>query len=231
MAFAALVDSWVVDPQTIDKHGATWNNKGGLLPHFHAYDAMSTAHRFQSISVEDYLEGELTAEVRHEYIAGEVYAMVGGRLTHNRIALNTAVSLSNQLRGNRCQPCGSDTKIKVERDTGTYFYYPDASVVCESNPGSSVYQDKPVVIVEVLSESTRRFDLGEKKDAYLTIPSLALYILLEQDAIAAMVFRRDGDAFVCEKYTNAEDRIPLKPIAAELHLAEIYANVFDEPAK
>ena len=75
------------------------------------------------------------------------------------------------------------------------FYYPDAMVVCQSNPMTDAFQDQPVVIVEVLSEGTRRLDVGEKQDAYLTIPSLTHYILLEQDSPTAVVYQRVGERF------------------------------------
>jgi len=188
---------------------------------------MSIAYRFQPISIEDYLQGELVSEVRHEYVDGEVFALVGARLKHNRIGKNVLRSLGNQLEGKPCEEFGPDTKIKVEAFGKTRFYYPDVSVICESNPETELFVEKPVVIVEVLSESTRRSDLGEKEDAYLTIPSLTHYIVLEQDAVAAKVFRRDGDDFASQEYFSLDDRIPLESIGAELALAKAYANVFD----
>lgn len=192
---------------------------------------MSTAYRFQLISVEDYLAGELVSAIRHEYVAGEVFAMTGARVKHNRIAGNVFLSLGVQLRGKPCRPYGADMKIRIDSNNSTRFYYPDVSVVCDSTPDSELFQDKPVVVVEVLSESTRRNDLEGKRDAYLTIPSLTYYVLLEQDAIAAMVYERQGDEFACRRYLSAEDRIVLETIGAELPLAEVYADVFDKPAE
>src|SRR5690242_2569608 len=89
----------------------------------------------------------------------------------------------------------SDTKIRVRLPTHLRFYYPDASVVCRPNPPDDSFQDEPAVIIEVLSETTRRIDEGEKKDAYLTIPSLCAYMLLEQDRPAAVVYRRSEQGF------------------------------------
>src|SRR6202011_3132437 len=90
---------------------------------------MSTARKLNLISVEDYLANEFTAPVKHEYLGGVVYAMAGARNAHNRIATNTLVALGIRLRGQRCEPFNSDTKIRVHLPTHVRFYYPDASVV------------------------------------------------------------------------------------------------------
>ncbi len=95
-----------------------------------------------------------------------------------------------QLNGNPCQPLNSDMKVHIHRKGRRRFYYPDAQVVCPSNDPLSVFQDQPVLIIEVLSPSTRRYDLDEKMTAYPTIPSLECYIALEQHQPIAIVMRR-----------------------------------------
>src|SRR5262245_49576375 len=142
---------------------------------------MSTARKLNLVSVEDYLANELTSPVKQEYLGGVVYAMAGARNAHNRIATNTLVALGIRLRGKCCAPLNSDTKSPVHLPTPVRFYYPDASVVCRPNPPTDPFQDEPAALVEVLSRNTRRIDEGEKKDAYLTIPSLGVYLLVEQD--------------------------------------------------
>lgn len=137
---------------------------------------MSAALKWNLVSVEDYLAGELDSPIKHEYLGGAVYAMAGARNRHNRIATNTLVAIGVRLRGQPCQPCNSDTKIRVRLPTQTRFYYPDASVVCQPNSDDESFQDHPAVIAEVLSKKTRRIDEVEKKDAYLTIPSLGVYL-------------------------------------------------------
>lgn len=137
---------------------------------------MTAAEERSAISVEDYVAGELVSRVKHEYLGGYVYAMAGARNVHNVIATNVLGSFHGRLRGRPCQPFNSDTKVRVRLPTHLRFYYPDLSVVCQSNPPEDSYQDNPVVIVEVLSKATRRLDEGEKKDAHLTIPTLAVYL-------------------------------------------------------
>ena len=171
------------------------------------------------------MAGELESQVKHEYLGGFVYAMAGARNVHNRIASNVLGVLHARLRGKFCEPFNSDTKIRVKLPTHVRFYYPDVSVICESNPPDHSFQDRPVVIVEVLSHKTRRIDQGEKKDAYLTIPTLQVYLLIEQAYPAAIVFRRTDQGFIQEIYTDLTAVIPLSEIEAELGLAEIYERV------
>ncbi len=186
---------------------------------------MGAAKKLNLISVEDYLAGELVSPAKHEYLAGVVYTMAGARNVHNVIATNTLASLHARLRGRPCQAFNSDTKIRVQLPTHVRFYYPDASVVCQPNPPDDSFQDQPAAIFEVLSRTTRRTDEGEKKDAYLTIPTLRVYALIDQEAAAVVVHRRTEHGFVREVYEGQRAVIPLPEIGTELPLAEIYDRV------
>jgi Uma2 family endonuclease len=186
---------------------------------------MSAAPKLDLISIDDYLAGELVSAIKHEYLGGFVYAIAGARNAHNLIAGNVFASLHTRLRGNKCRPYNSDTKIRVRLPLQVRFYYPDASVVCQPNPQDDSYQDAPVVLIEVLSRSTRRIDEGEKKDAYFTIPSLQTYLLVEQESAAVTAFCRTEQGFVRELYTCQEAVIPLTEIDIELPLVEIYEDV------
>src|SRR5207244_7383819 len=143
---------------------------------------------------------ELTSQVKHEYLGGTIYAMAGARNVHNTIATNWLVAVGRQLRGRPCQMFNSDTKVRLRLPTHTRFYYPDGMIVCHPNPPDDSFQDNPVVIAEVISEATRRIDEGEKKDAYLTIPSLTAYLLIETDRPRVVVHRRTETLFVPEAH-------------------------------
>ncbi|MBI3407152.1 MAG: Uma2 family endonuclease [Planctomycetes bacterium] len=186
---------------------------------------MSAVPRPQLISVEDYLAGELVSPVKHEYLGGVVYAMAGARNLHNVIKGNVFGFLHGRLRGGNCRPYDSDTKIRIRLATQVRFYYPDASVICRSNSPHATYQDQPAALAEVLSRATRRIDEGEKKDAYLTIPSLSVYMLIEQESPTVVVFRRFGNEFAREVYAGLDAVIPLSETGTELPLAEIYDGV------
>lgn len=187
---------------------------------------MTALKQPDSISVADYLAGEEGSQTKHEYLGGTVHAMAGASNRHNDITLNCAAFLHAKLRGKPCRPYNSDTKIRIEFPDHIRFYYPDAMVVCQNNPGTDHFQTQPVVVVEVLSDSTRRADLGEKRDAYLTMPSLKVLLFVEPDIPSVMLFRRLPEGgFSTERHAGLDGEIPLPEIEASLSPAEIYENV------
>jgi Uma2 family endonuclease len=187
---------------------------------------MTAVKKPDLLSVEEYLEGEELSETKHEYLGGTVHAMAGATIRHNNIAGNAFGVLFGKLRGKPCQPFNSDTKVRIELPDHTRFYYPDAMVVCQSNPEKDHYQNHPVVVIEVLSESTRRTDMSEKRDGYLAIPSLKVLMLVEPDAPSVTVYRRKPEGgFSCELYEGLESVVPLPEIEVELELGEIYERV------
>lgn len=195
------------------------------IPRYLASRDMSTAEQPEWISVEDYLAAEELADVRSEYIEGWVRAMSGATNRHNQVKGNCFLSLGISLRGKPCRPCDSDTKVRIRRLGKIRFYYPDVQVVCESNAPTDVYQDQPVVIIEVLSPSTRAKDLDEKLNAYLTIPSLECYVILEQHTPVVIVLRRTPQGFVRETYEGIEQSIELPTLRCSLPLRDIYEGI------
>jgi len=190
---------------------------------------MSGLKKWELVPERDYLARELVSVHKHEYNAGVVYAMAGAKIRHNRIVTNVIVALGARLRGRPCEPFNSDTKVRIRLASGTRYYYPDAMVVCSSNPESDSFQDAPAVIVEVPSKSTRRIDEGETKDAYLAIPGLGVYLVVEQDTPLVVVHRSGPGGFQREVIKGLESVIPLPEIGIELPLSEIYDSVgFDE---
>jgi len=190
---------------------------------------MSIAPHQQPISVQAYLDGEKLARRKHEFVAGTIYAMAGATANHNRIATNATGLLYSQLRGKTCEVFNSDMKVRVRQKHDTRFYYPDASVVCEPNAQTETFHDRPVVIVEVISESTHRTDEHEKRDAYLSIDSLCVYVILASSSASAVVYRRRDEGFHRETYLGIDAVILLPEIEGSLALAEVYAKVKFEP--
>lgn len=191
---------------------------------------MSAGRYPDFIAPSDYLAGEEISDTKHEYLGGTVHAMAGATIRHNNIAGNCFAFLHGQLRGKPCQPFNSDTKVRIEFPDHTRFYYPDTMVVCQSNPGSDHFQNQPVVIIEVLSDSTRRTDLGEKRDAYLTIPSLKVLLLVESNAPSVTLHRRLPEGgFAIERHAGIDAIIALPEIDASLSLADIYERVEFSP--
>ncbi|MDP3850985.1 MAG: Uma2 family endonuclease [Luteolibacter sp.] len=187
---------------------------------------MTALKQLDSISVADYLAGEEAGDVKHEYLGGTVHAMAGASNRHNTIAGNIFAFLHAALRGKPCRPFNSDTKVRIRYRDHTRFYYPDAMVVCRPNPDDEHFQDEPVVILEILSDSTRRADLVEKRDAYLTLPSMKVLIFVEPDTPDILVYRATPEGgFAIERHTGLESVISLLEIDANLPLAEVYERV------
>jgi len=187
---------------------------------------MSAGEKLDNLSVDDYLAGELGSPIRHEYLGGAVYAMAGAGIAHIRISGNALITLGAKLRGKPCQPYNPDMKIRVRLARETRFYYPDLSVICRSNPQDALYQDEPVVLMEVVSRATRRVDEGEKREAYQSIPSLAVYLVAEQESAAVVAYRRDRNGgFAREIHVGLDAVIPLPEIGCELPLADLYDGV------
>jgi len=180
----------------------------------------------EGLSIEDYLKGELRSEVKHEYLGGVVHAMAGGKSRHNFAAGNAFGALHVFLGGKRCRPMNSDTKVRIDLPMQTRFYYPDVQVVCDRVGDDSLYEDKPVVVVEVLSDSTRRVDLGEKREAYLAVPSLRVLIIVDPVKVWVQVDRRrESGGFEQEHYRELSDVITLPEIEGELKLGDVYEGI------
>ena len=186
---------------------------------------MSSAEKPIYHSVEEYLAIEEQAQSKSEYVDGWIRAMTGATNRHNYVKVNCLVHLANQLRGQPCRPFDSDTKVRIDRDGIRRFYYPDVQVVCQSNDPLSVFQDHPVLIIEVLSPSTRRYDLDEKMAAYLNIPSLECYIALEQHQPIAIVMRRSAGGFLRQTVQGIEATIDLPFLGCALPMQEIYNGI------
>ena len=186
---------------------------------------MSSADKPELVSVEDYLAREEVARFKSEYIDGWIRAMTGASIRHNCIAGNCFLNLGNTLKGKPCKPYNSDTKVRIIRDRKRRFYYPDVQVVCESNDPLSVFQDRPVLIIEVLSPSTRANDLHEKLEAYQSIPSLECYIVLEQHQPIATLWRRSQRGWIKETIQGIDTTIELPFLNCTLALKDIYEDI------
>lgn len=175
-----------------------------------------------SLSISEYLTGELESAVKHELIDGCVFAMAGASANHERIAGNFYAELRAHLKGKPCEPFGSDMKVRV-RDN---FYYPDVLVDCDFDESEPYFTKTPVIIVEVISRSTRKMDEKTKLMEYINIPSLQEYVIIEQDVADVTVYRRSDD-WRSTHYFLGED-ITFESIDFTVSVEEIYARVRNE---
>lgn len=174
------------------------------------------------ISVEDYLDGELIAETKHELIDGAVYAMVGTSGNHDRIAGNVYSEFRSHLKNLPCEPFGSDVKVRV----GSNFFYPDVIVDCHFDESQPYYTETPIIIVEVLSKTTRRNDKTVKLANYLKLPTLQEYVMIEQDYVEVEVLRR-SEGWVSKHYYLGDD-VTFEAIDLTLPVEVIYQRVHNE---
>jgi Uma2 family endonuclease len=184
-------------------------------------------------TVEDYFAVEDTSPIKHEYYEGEIFAMTGASLRHNRIARNLLTALSSRFGSTDCEAFGSDLRV---RTPGGLLTYPDVTVVCGEIELSNVDRLdtvlNPTVIIEVLSESTRDYDTGEKCRLYCEIPTLLEYITVDQARMRVELLSalRSGSNRLPADwerncYTSASENVKLKSLGIELSMNDIYSRV------
>jgi len=175
-----------------------------------------------------YLAWEEQQQEKYEYLAGEVFAMVGARREHVVVSLNLAAALKQRLRGGLCQAYISDLKLRV--DAMDAFFYPDVMVSCDARDHTaSQFVEHPTLIVEVLSDSTAAFDRGNKFAAYRTLSSLQEYVLVDIEARRVETFRRtlNNDWLFHEMLPDAEDCL-FSSLDVSIPFDEIFENVLFE---
>lgn len=185
-------------------------------------------------TAEEYLAFERAAEMKHEYLDGQIYAMAGASPQHNQICFNLAGELRPQLKGRPCRGFSSDQKTST--DPADLFSYPDLTIVCGEPKFHDEQQDvmlNPTVIIEVLSPTTEAYDRGEKFARYRQLKSLSDYILVAQDkACIEHYIRQPGKRpwlYIVE--TDLSAKIWIASIKCELKLADVYDLVEFPPQK
>ncbi|HHL18369.1 MAG TPA: Uma2 family endonuclease [Thiothrix sp.] len=179
------------------------------------------------ITVKDYLEGEPLANIRHEYIDGDVYAMAGAGDAHVKVTLNAAFLLKGQLRGSGCSTYVSDMKVRIGEDEA--FFYPDVMVTCDAKdqyPEQNYIKKFPKLIIEVLSPSTESKDRGKKFILYRTLESLEEYVLIDPREYYVELYRRqDNDHWMMVSFDQEDAVIEFKSVGMTCNLIDLYEDV------
>jgi Uma2 family endonuclease len=172
----------------------------------------------------EFLHWEQEQEGRHEFVRGEVFAMVGSTDRHNLVALNIAVILREQLRGKPCRVFMSDVQVRVEAADAAF--YPDVMVTCAPEDATDPRVKRhPCLIVEVLSPSTAGFDIGHKFACYRQLQSLQEYVLVDPDTVSIEVFRREADDRWVLDPVGPGDTLRLASIGVEASVSAVYQDV------
>jgi Uma2 family endonuclease len=172
------------------------------------------------MTLAEFLDWEGQQPLRYEFDGHQPIAMTGGTLAHALVQRNQAISVGGRLRGHPCQFVGNDLKVEVLGK----IRYPDGFVFRSAPPAQSTIVRDPVVIFEVLSDSTARSDLVTKNHEYAATPSVQRYVILSQDEVAGTMFERVGSDWVGHLLAaHAVLRMP--EIGIEVPLAEFYEGV------
>ena len=179
------------------------------------------------LTPEEYLEFERKAETKHEYFNGEIFAMSGAKRNHNKIVGNLSGLIWQHLKGKDCEFYPADMRVFVP-ETGLYTY-PDLVVVC----GEPEFKDdvfdtllNPVLLVEVLSETTESYDRGKKFQHYRSIESLREYVLVAQDEARIEKYVKTGDGFwLLSEAVGLDAEIEFAAIECRIALREVYDKI------
>lgn len=185
---------------------------------------MTALHSIGLISEAEYLAGEKISPIKYEYVEGRVYAMAGAHANHNTLTLNLGAEFKNHLKAQQkpCRAYMSDMKVRL--NNGSKYYYPDVLVNCPAITG--YFTENPLLLVEVLSDSTRRIDEHEKRLAYMQIASLEEYVLIAQDFVQIEVIRK-SDGWKSSKYFLG-DEVTFTSIELTLSVEAIYDGVAND---
>ncbi len=181
-------------------------------------------------SFKDFLAFEEHSDIRYEYYNGEVFAMAGTTLVHNRLVNNAADVLKAVFRPKGCHIYTESVKLEVIRDS--YYPYPDVMVTCHELDKQGKYSIKnPVVLVEVLSKSTAELDREFKLQRYKKLPSLQYYLLVSQDKYLLELYGRTDNPSIWtyQSFDKLADKIRLDRLDCQMSVADIYEDISFEP--
>jgi len=195
----------------------------------------AVAYGKNKFTEEEYLKMERASDEKHEYYKGEIFrmhghgdllAMSGAGDNHNEIFSSLFRELSAQLKGKNCRPYGPDMRMHIPENT--LYTYPDISIYCK-RPVDGSDDDvatNPTVIIEILSPSTRNYDMGGKFDLYRDISTLKEYILVDTQSVRVYAFRiNEGGHWELEEYKSVQDKLLIKAIQISISITDIYEAV------
>jgi Uma2 family endonuclease len=185
---------------------------------------MGVAAEKLHMSASDFLAWDATQTLRHEFVAGEVFAMAGAGEAHVTVALNVAMALRQHLAGSPCRTFISDMKLHV--DAADAFFYPDVMVTCSAaDAGDPLIKREPLLLVEVLSPATAAYDRGDKFAAYRTLPGLREYLLVDTDSRRCDLYRKGDDGLWVLHPFEPGQALQLETVRLELPAAQLWAEV------
>ncbi|MGF1460257.1 MAG: Uma2 family endonuclease [Leptolyngbyaceae cyanobacterium] len=186
---------------------------------------MTTSKHYASFTPEEYLEIERISPIKHEYMQGQIVAMVGASKAHVIITGNLSALLLNHLRGSGCLSYAADMKVRLPELN--LFYYANLAVTCDERDRRSdeAFILHPKLVIEVLSDSTEAFDRGDKFTDYQSNPVLEEYVLIHQKQVLVERFQRKADNLWVPEVFREGDRVEFVSIDFACDIAALYENV------
>jgi Uma2 family endonuclease len=197
------------------------------LPELGVAETAPAYRNERRLSVEEYLDLEEGSTVRHEFVAGRVFAMASPLLGHEIIVSNLLFQFQTQLRGGPCMAFGSSTKVRMQVGNDEIFYIPDVTITCGAVTDEVLKQKwitDPRVVVEVLSPSTQAVDLQEKALNYRHIPSLEEYLVVASQAREVTLYRRE-DKWDPVVLTGPDDVYESRAVEVNIPLSAMYERM------
>lgn len=183
--------------------------------------------RKKLLTPQEYLAMEEQSEIRHEFVNGEIYAMAGATANHNQITGNVYMELRQRLRSKPCRVFIADMRLRIKEPN--VYVYPDVMIICgkvEFEAGRRDVAINPIVIIEVLSDATEKYDRTKKFAYYRQIRSLQEYVMIDQSRVYVECFRRSQSHFwVLETYEALNTTLHLQSVEVEIPLQAIYEQV------
>lgn len=185
---------------------------------------MGEAQPLAPLQRAEYLDWEAQQAEKHEYLAGEVFAMVGVRREHAVVTLALGSRLQQHLQATRCQAFSADMKLFVA--AADAYFYPDVMVTCdERDHRAELAVEHPLLVIEVLSESTAAFDRGAKFAAYRKLGDLIEYLLVDISARRLELYRRAGDHWKLFEASAGDAALQLESVDLELSVEDVFADL------
>lgn len=185
------------------------------------------AHKFQILTVEDYIQQEIKADTKYEYHNGKTFALAGGTVNHGKISGNVYVEIRNRLKesNSSCLPFNSDVKLYIDKSNS--YVYPDAMVICNDAINSTEEKNavkNPILIIEVLSKSTSAYDRGDKFYLYRQISTLKEYVLIEQDKYVVDIHYKESnsDLWRITRYEGINTIVNFQSLNIEISMQDLY---------
>lgn len=183
---------------------------------------------YRLLDESEYLTLEARSPVRHEYVAGEIFAMTGASVRHNIIALNLATALRTHLRGTPCRALMEGVKLYLKKERS--YFYPDVMVTCdERDRRAELAIEHPKLIVEVLSDSTAAYDRGVKFAAYRKLADLQEYLIVDIAQRRLELYRRAADHWLMFDSAGDGPALQLQSVDMPLSPAEAFEDLDDQP--